>query len=90
VAPAETAPILSSIHREHQQKLKQDVKIAKLWDGVPCEGKVVEIAKANSTLYTGKGGHGVQCALPQRNLPLITLSTTLRRIWRRRRSASCW
>ena len=35
-------------------KIKQGVKIVKLWDGVPFEGEVIEIAKANSTLYPGQ------------------------------------
>jgi len=35
-------------------KIKPGVKIVKLWDGVPFEGKVIETATAESTLYPGQ------------------------------------
>jgi len=35
-------------------QIKKGVKISKLWDGMPFEGKVIEISTAESTIYPGQ------------------------------------
>ncbi len=48
-----TLPSVDAVLRQNMQ-IKKGTKISELWDGEPFEGNVVEISKAESTLYPGQ------------------------------------